>query len=82
MEMSMRKDINKLAEQEFPTEEKTVSITFDGKQCLARIPKEIAKLKGIKKGDKMQFKYTFPKEGTPQEDGELEIRYVKQNGKR
>lgn len=58
-------------------EEKTASIVFDGKQFLVRFPTEIAEMKKIKKGDKIKFKMTAPKEPIPLEEGELLIEYVR-----
>jgi len=75
--MSLRKEFNKQNEPKFGYEEKEVNITYDGKQLLARIPTEIAKLKKIKKGDKLKFRFEFPDYPNPQKDGKLIIEYVR-----
>lgn len=80
--MSQRKKLNALNESEYNIEEKYAKITDDGKQLLVRIPKEIVKLKDIKKGDKIMFKMEIPEEPIPVSEGKLEIKYVKENGKR
>jgi len=75
--MSLRKEFNKQNEPNFEYEEKEVNITYDGKQLLARIPTEIAKLKDIKKGDKLKFRFEFPEYSAQQKDGKLIIEYVR-----
>jgi len=75
--MSLRKEFNKQNEPKFEYEEKEVNITYDGKQLLARIPTEIAKLKEIKKGDKIKFRFEFPEYPSQQKDGKLILEYVR-----
>ena len=56
--------------------EKTVNISFDGKQFLCRFPKDISNAIGIKKGDKIEIKVKlFHPE--IQEKEKIEITYMR-----
>lgn len=80
--MSQRKVLNEVAEKDFDKEERFATVTFDGKQCQVKIPKEIARLTGMEKGDKIKFTYIIPPEPKPLEEGELKVEVVRKNGKR
>lgn len=56
--------------------EKTVSISFDGKQFLCRFPKDIANAIGMKKGDKIKIKIELPHPEI-EADEKIEITYIK-----
>jgi len=75
--MNQREILNKVAEEEIDTHEETATMSFDGKQFLVRIPKEIADIKKMKKGDKLKFHLKIAKKPMPTEDSTLTIEYVR-----
>ena len=75
--MNHRDKLNELNLQTYNAEEKIATVVFDGRQFLVRFPTEIAKIKKIKKGDKIKFKMLAPKRPAPLEEGELIIEYVR-----
>ena len=77
--MTQREIVNKVAEQDFDKEEETATLSYDGKQFLIRIPKEISEIKKMKKGDQIKFILKIAKKPTPIEESELTIEYVRKN---
>jgi hypothetical protein len=75
--MSQRKKLNALNESKYRIEEKAAKITFDGKQFLVRIPKEVAEIMKIKKGDLIHFHIEIASEPEPIENSKLTINYMR-----
>jgi len=46
---------------------KEATISFDGRQFLARIPSEVSQILDIKKGDKLEFEIRMPPPHSKQE---------------
>jgi len=77
--MNQREIVNNVSEEKFNQEEETATLSHDGKQFLIRIPKIIAEIKKMKKGDQIKFHIKIAKEPKPIEDSELIIEYVRKN---
>ena len=75
--MNQRKILNKVSEEKFNQEEENATLSFDGKQFLIRIPKVIAEIKKMSKGDQIKFHLKIAEKPTPIEDSELTIEYVR-----
>ena len=77
--MNQRKILNKVSEEKFNQEEENATLSYDGKQFLIRIPKVIAEIKKMKKGDQIKFHLKIAEKPTPIEESELTIEYVRKN---
>jgi hypothetical protein len=75
--MNQRKILNKVSEEKFNQEEENATLSYDGKQFLIRIPKVIAEIKKMEKGDQIKFHLKIAEKPTPIEDSELTIEYVR-----
>lgn len=75
--MNQRKILNKVSEEKFNQEEENATLSYDGKQFLIRIPKVIAEIKKMSKGDQIKFHLKIAEKPTPIEDSELTIEYVR-----
>jgi len=75
--MSQREILNKVAEEEIDTHEENATLSYDGKQFLVRIPKEVAEIKKMKKGDKLKFHLKIAQKPTPLQESVLTIEYVR-----
>ena len=75
--MNQRKILNKVSEEKFNQEEENATLSYDGKQFLIRIPKVIAEIKKMKKGDQIKFHLKIAEKPVPIEDSELTIEYVR-----
>ena len=75
--MNQRKILNKVSEEKFNQEEENATLSYDGKQFLIRIPKVIAEIKKMGKGDQIKFHLKIAEKPTPTEDSELTIEYVR-----
>ena len=75
--MNQRKILNKVSEEKFNQEEENATLSYDGKQFLIRIPKVIAEIKKMKKGDQIKFHLKITEKPIPIEDSELTIEYVR-----
>ena len=75
--MNQRKILNKVSEEKFNQEEENATLSYDGKQFLIRIPKVIAEIKKMSKGDQIKFHLKIAEKPVPIEDSELTIEYVR-----
>ena len=75
--MNQREILNKVSEEKFNQEEEKATLSYDGKQFLIRIPKVIAEIKKMKKGDQIKFHIKIAEKPKPVEDSELTIEFVR-----
>ncbi|HLC92696.1 MAG TPA: hypothetical protein VJH23_03240 [archaeon] len=56
--------------------EKTVNVTYDGKQCAIKVPSKLARILRIKKGDKVKFTLLMPEGKVLPKKNELKIEMI------